>query len=178
MRAIRVKLGLAESCGCLTRTHGFSKHPLYQLWASVVQRCTNPNHASFRNYGGRVIPGPITICDRWRFDPWAFAEDIYREIGDRPEGRDEHGRVLYELDRVDNNRGYEPGNVRWADRKTQAGNKRTVAEMTDQCSTLAGAVAERDARIELLTAQLQVAVEQQQAPCMRKAAPPGDVPLF
>ena len=95
-QAMRVKLGLAKSCGCLTRTHGFSKHPLYQLWASVIQRCTNPNHASYHRYGGRGI----TVCDRWRLDPWLFAEDIYREIGPRPEGRDETGRVLYELDRT------------------------------------------------------------------------------
>ena len=138
VQAIRVKLGLAKSCGCLTRTHGFSKHPLYQLWASIVQRCTNPNHVAFHRYGGRGI----RICDRWWHDPWLFAEDIYREIGPRPDERDEKGRVLYEIDRIDNMRGYEPGNVRWADKKTQRANQRTVA---DQECLIAVVTAERDA---------------------------------
>jgi len=35
----------------------------------MIQRCTNPNHRSYHNYGGRGI----TVCDRWR-DPWLFAE--------------------------------------------------------------------------------------------------------
>jgi hypothetical protein len=129
--ALSLKHGNTRSCGCLRReiqtTHGFTGHPLYQTWRGMLQRCTNPNARSYRNYGGRNIP--ITVCDRWR-DPWLFAEDIHREIGPRPEGRDEKGRALYELDRVNNDLGYRPGNVRWADRKTQRANQRTVAKLT------------------------------------------------
>ena len=80
VQAIRVKLGLAKSCGCLTRTHGFSKHPLYPTWNNMIDRCTNPKDFSYRNYGGRTIP--VTVCDRW-LDPWVFAADIEREIGER-----------------------------------------------------------------------------------------------
>ena len=138
-KAVQVKLGYTKSCGCLTRTlGGFSKHPLYPTWASMIQRCTNPNHAGYGNYGGRE-DAEITVCERWRTDPWGFAEDIYREIGPRPEGKDEKGRALYEFDRVDNDRGYWCGrcaycasrgqstiNVRWSDKKTQKANQRTV----------------------------------------------------
>jgi hypothetical protein len=126
-KAAQVKLGYTKSCGCLTRIHGFSKHPLYSTWASMIQRCTNPNHAGYGNYGGRIPP--ITVCDRWR-DPWLFAEDVMREIGPRPEGKYENGRVLYEFDRTDNDLGYGPGNVRWSDKKAQRANQRTIAGLS------------------------------------------------
>src|SRR2546425_324189 len=38
------------------------KTPTYFTWASMIQRCTNPNDARrWKNYGGRGI----TVCDRW-----------------------------------------------------------------------------------------------------------------
>ena len=192
LAALRVKLGLADSCGCLTETHGFTKHPLYQLWASMVQRCHNPNHASYHRYGGRVVPGPVTVCDRWRLDPWMFAEDIYREIGPRPEDRNEKGYVVFELDRIDNDLGYFPGNVRWADKKTQAQNKSTA---TGRESELATVMAERDAlaaeldavigerddlafQVELMKAQIGAVAGQ--SPTSRRRGEPtaSEEPLF
>lgn len=155
VKAAQVKLGYTKSCSCLIRTlGGFSKHPLYSTWASMVQRCTNPNHNGYGNYGGRNVP--ITVCGRWR-DPWMFAEDIYREIGPRPEDRGENGRVLYELDRIDNDHGYWCGrcaecvsrgqvtiNVRWSDKKTQIANRRTVASLTCELDVLAVKAATAD----------------------------------
>jgi hypothetical protein len=44
-------------------------------------------------------------------------EKFLAEIGPRP-GRN------YSVDRIDNYRGYEPGNVRWATSEAQAANKR------------------------------------------------------
>jgi hypothetical protein len=44
-----------------------------------------------------------------------FAEDV----GDRP-------GPGYSLDRIDNEKGYEPNNVRWATAKEQSANRRTV----------------------------------------------------
>ena len=181
VQALRVKLGLADSCGCLTQTHGFTKHPLYSTWASMVQRCHNPNHASYHRYGGRLAPGPVTVCDRWRLDPWMFAEDIYREIGPRPEGRDGKGRVLFELDRIDNDLGYHPGNVRWADKKTQRANQSTVvgreAELAAVTAERNAIAAERDAAIadrDALAAQ----VRQQPTPRQRKTPALYSEPLF
>lgn len=142
-KAVQVKLGLTKSCGCLYRermfTHGFTRHPLHQLWNSIIQRCTNPNHASYRNYGGRGI----TVCDRW-CDPWLFAEDIERDLGPRPDG--------WSLDRIDNERGYEPGNVRWADRRTQRLNQRTIARLTHERDALAARLAIVEAELEALKA--------------------------
>jgi hypothetical protein len=183
-KAVQVKLGATKSCDCLRKTlGGFTRHPLYSTWASMIQRCTNPNHKGYPNYGGR-IPA-ITVCARWR-DPWLFAEDILSEIGPRPEGRDENGRVLYELDRIANNLGYWCGrcaecagngqvtiNVRWADKKTQGNNRRTIADVTRELEALAVKAARADA----LAAEL-AALKATLAPRKRGAPIPAEEALF
>lgn len=80
----------------------------YYSWKTMIQRTTNPNAHKYERYGGRGI----TLCERWRkFDNFLV------DMGERPEG--------LELDRIDGNGNYEPGNCRWADRATQNRNKAT-----------------------------------------------------
>lgn len=92
-------------------THGMSgntakgtRPSIYRIWANIKQRCTNPNSPRYKDYGGRGI----TLCERWH----SFA-CFYSDVGDHPAG--------LTLDRIDNNRGYEPNNVRWV---TKADNNR------------------------------------------------------
>jgi hypothetical protein len=92
-----------------------------RVWRSIVQRCTNPRNAKWSAYGGRGI----TLCARWRESFAAFAEDV----GSRPGPR-------HSLDRIDNSRGYEPGNLRWALPKTQMRNMRTNVRWIFQGETL------------------------------------------
>lgn len=113
-----LRRGKSRSCGCyrrewstLNRTHGMSGTPTYQAWRHMINRCENPNDEHFDHYGGRGIK----VCDRWRSSFEAFFEDMRARPPDR-----------YSLDRIDNDRGYEPGNCRWATRKEQARNKRTT----------------------------------------------------
>lgn len=87
---------------------GMVDHPLYRIWTGMNERCERASHKDFFNYGGRGI----TVCDRWRDDFWAFVADM----GDRPEGMS--------LDRIDNDRGYEPNNCRWATASEQRLNQR------------------------------------------------------
>ena len=78
--------------------------------ASAKQRCTNPNSNAFADYGSRGI--------EFRFPSVrAFTEWVLNNIGARP-------TTEHSLDRIDNNRHYEPGNLRWATRSEQARNKR------------------------------------------------------
>ena len=89
-------------------THGMSYTPLYRQWAAMVQRGSNPNINCAAYYVGRGI----TVCEAWRkFD--AFYADI---------GKDWQPGLT--LDRIDNSKGYEPGNCRWQTRKAQMRNTR------------------------------------------------------
>jgi hypothetical protein len=89
------------------RTHGQWGTPIHKVWSMMLQRCGNPKHNRFHRYGGRGI----TVCDRWR----SF-QNFFEDMGARPPGMT--------LDRRDNDRGYEPGNCRWATRKEQSKNQR------------------------------------------------------
>lgn len=85
------------------------KHPLFNIWKAMIQRCENPNHTHYADYGGRGVK----ICARWRNDFEAFAADM----GDRPSPR-------HTIDRMNNQKGYQPGNCRWATQKQQLNNTR------------------------------------------------------
>jgi len=83
--------------------------PEYQSWRMMIQRCTNPKRKGYQHYGGRGI----TVCDRWRHSFEAFLSDV----GERPPET--------ELDRIDNDGNYEPGNCRWASASENSNNKST-----------------------------------------------------
>lgn len=89
-------------------------HPLYHVWRGMLKRCYNVNAHGYANYGGRGI----RVCNRWRLDFWAFVADL----GERPANTT--------LDRIDNEKGYEPGNCRWASKKQQRTNSRQNRVLT------------------------------------------------
>lgn len=115
--------GKTQSCGCLraellvarNTKHGHSPAKgatsIYMTWGDMVGRCTNPTHKRWADYGGRGI----TVCERWR-----DFRNFLADMGDRPSPQ-------MTLDRIDNDRGYEPGNCRWVSQSTQNRNRRPSA---------------------------------------------------
>ncbi len=76
----------------------------YQIWSQIKQRCLNPNHPKYHRYGGRGIGMD---------DAWAESfSTFFADVGKRPSRK-------HTLDRLDNDQGYYPWNVKWATKKEQ-----------------------------------------------------------
>lgn len=119
----RQRSGLAVSCGCkkaelisqALQKHGMTKHPAYSVWHSMIQRCTEPTHPAWKNYGGRGI----TVCERWLHDFAAFWNDMGPTY-----------QPGLDIDRKENEKGYSPENCRWVTRKVNCRNKRNTRTTT------------------------------------------------
>lgn len=108
-----IKRRLTKSCGCLQKIgikdkpHTFSdielyKHPLYQVYSNMLNRCYNPKNKSYSRYGGRGI----LVCEEWLNS----YENFYNDNIDKY-------ICNYQIDRKDNNESYEPNNVRWVSKE-------------------------------------------------------------
>jgi len=111
--------GNTKSCGCqvgagnaernrANAKHGMWKTNEFAIWTGMLARCNNPSHHQYHRYGAR----DIKVCQEWQESFLAF----YKHLGDRPSPR-------HSIDRIDNSKGYEPGNVRWATPIEQCNNK-------------------------------------------------------
>jgi hypothetical protein len=120
-----LRSGHTISCGCFHKeivaqtgraniTHGDYGSPTYISWKAMHARCGNPNHEAYDRYAGRGIG----ICDRW-----GSYENFRADLGERPVGMT--------LERVDNDKGYDPSNCVWATPSEQALNRRQAASIQE-----------------------------------------------
>ena len=113
--------GKTISCGCIRKdrlklgresliTHGGSKTRLYKIYRGIIDKTEYPSSNNYSNYGARGIK----MCEEWRkdfsiFRDWALSHGYADNLS---------------IDRIDNSKGYEPSNCRWATAIEQAHNKR------------------------------------------------------
>ena len=84
-------------------------HKLYQTWTQEHTRCTNKLVREYPRYGGRGITVATEFKD---FKVWLqYVESLPNAYKDN-----------CTIDRIDNDKNYERGNLRWADKSTQAQN--------------------------------------------------------
>ena len=88
--------------------HGWCGTKTYRSWYHMLGRCNNPKDTAYNDYGGRGI----SVCPRWE-----YFDNFLEDMGPIPE--------MLTLERVDNDRGYDPENCIWADRVHQSRNRRS-----------------------------------------------------
>lgn len=118
VRSNHLRRGGVLSCGCFNKekgvTHGDTHTHLYATWRSLKDRCNNPNHPQYKDYGGRGIK----VCDEWNGNYEAYREwSLLNGYADTKRGD-------CTIDRIDVNGNYEPSNCRWVDMKAQCRNRR------------------------------------------------------
>lgn len=82
------------------------RSPTYSSWAAMKQRCLNVNCSGYKDYGAKGI----TVCERWL----TFA-NFLEDMGERPPNTS--------INRINNLKGYEPGNCEWATDQQQHANQ-------------------------------------------------------
>ena len=81
----------------------------YISWRAMLKRCYYPRHHNYYRYGARGI----RVCNAWRRGKgYGFAAFLH-DMGRAPDS-------TFTLDRTDRYGDYEPTNVRWASKRTQA----------------------------------------------------------
>lgn len=137
-----LKRGMSPVCGkkCPFRrtpkTHGMTEHPAFAVWSSMKARCQRETHAAYHNYGGRGI----SVCPEWL----ESFENFWRDMGPTyVPGLD--------LDRIDNDGNYEPGNCRWTTREVNANNRRKSVKIETPWGLLSLRQASRKSGIGVTT---------------------------
>lgn len=147
-----------KSCGCLNKSNIIKRNKenkkwvnndkhMHAIWRAMISRCYNKNNWRYKHYGARGI----IVCESWKnFDN--YYTWIKNNLGNKPD-------KSYSLDRVDNNGNYEPGNLRWASKKTQSKNKRgpkLSIELAEEIRSFSSKLSRKELSIKYNVAESQI----------------------
>ncbi len=117
-----INQGLTKSCGCLVlqkqldrlsqNPKNLSHNPLYRIWHAIKTRCYNQKNYAYKYYGARGI----ALCDEWKDDFVSFFK--WCKLNGHTNG--------LQIDRINNDGNYEPGNCRFVTPATNVGNRRNT----------------------------------------------------
>ena len=106
--------GCSRDCLAFKETitkHGLTNSRVYKSWDNMVTRCTRPSHKSYEHYDNLIIGQKI--------DPkWLTFQGFLDDMGE-PENK----QTKFSIDRIDNRKGYNKSNCRWATQQEQTQNQ-------------------------------------------------------
>ena len=114
-----LRQGTTTSCGCknkedlikINTKHGFAKRgarkKTYLVWKNMKSRCSGNIRDDNKYYFDRGI----RVCEEWEK---SFVQ-FFNDMGECP--------YKMSIDRIDNNRNYEPGNCKWSTHSEQMLNR-------------------------------------------------------
>lgn len=82
------------------------ENPERAIWLDMQRRCSDPARKDFKYYGGRGI----SVATEWLGEGGFLL--FLAHVGRRPSS-------AHSIDRIDNDKNYEPGNVRWSTQREQ-----------------------------------------------------------
>jgi hypothetical protein len=85
----------------------------YKTWLDMWRRCTKPTHISWCWYGARGIQ----VDERW-----VTFEAFFADMGLKPSPQ-------HQIDRIDNDGNYGPGNCRWVTSQENSSNTRKTKRL-------------------------------------------------
>lgn len=97
IRLVHLYRNRTVSCGCIRKT-GIIDNSLHKVWTAMQRRC---NESYFENH--LYFKKNITVCPEWidsyqSFNNWSIENGYKKGL---------------QIDRIDNSKGYYPGNCRW-----------------------------------------------------------------
>lgn len=121
--------------------HGLYHTKAYKAWSYAKTRCYNPNYIDYKNYGGLGIK----VSEEFLNDPVSFCN----YVGEPPE-------LGMSLDRIDPNKDYERGNLRWTTPQKQSTNRK---KRSDNKTGITGVSIEIRGSVKYAIAQWKEVVE-------------------
>ena len=94
---------------------GNELHPVYSRYRAMLNRCFNKKHSSYKNYGEKGITVSKDLM------PFINYKNYVCSLAGYDDDLAKHKKIS--LDRIDVNKGYEKGNLRWTSYNVQLANQ-------------------------------------------------------